>query len=191
MNDFGYHAGDLGKSEYRKDFRSGRGTGHFGTGTYFVSDPKLFTRGYKERPIRKIDFGKYKNLYRPKDDEDSYRLHESLSELNNFPNRFFGEGDGNEAQIERANKAREYLLRTFGNKWYKPLWSTYRDDYDDEADSLSTQLMRSLGYNGIDVRGYPLTDNIGKGSVIYDLDEEDSALRDKLRAFKLFGRKSQ
>ena len=35
-----YHAGDLGKSEnfFLGFMDSNRGTGHFGTGTYFVGD---------------------------------------------------------------------------------------------------------------------------------------------------------
>ena len=259
-DDFGYHAGDLGKSEYRKDFRHGRGTGHFGTGTYSVSSPDKFTSDYLDRPIHKINFSKYKNLYKPKSDDDALSLHDALGQLNNNAKRVFHGWDGDDvydliqrtyendgsfgiynvnnlnrlAEIygenpfqgedtgvdgyaklsqeddDRANKmlwkmrghdwyannirpmgyansAEKYLRNTFGDEAFERM----RDYYDggkDEDDSLSTVFMKMLGYNGIDNRAISSMDNTGYGSVIYDLDDENSSLRDRLRAKNLFGR---
>ena len=256
MGDYGYHAGDLGKSEFRKDFRNGRGTGHFGTGTYFVSKPDLLSGDYRKRPVQKIDFSKYKNLYKPKNDDDAWHLHDALSELNNNTKRvvhgfdaekyyddiektyqeynpyhadtlnrlaeLVGEkpfegsqiGDNgyvhlNEEDDDRAykmlqnlryhgydkylrpmfsaNRAEKYLRDTFGDEAFDK-FREYYDSGKNEDDSFSTVFMKGLGYNGIDNRGIYSMDNTGYGSVIYDLDDEDSALRDKLKAEYLYGR---
>jgi len=83
----GYHAGDLGKSETYFQQSGGRGTGHFGTGTYFVGDPKEIERynmrDGKPAPKHVVDFTPYK-LYRPKDSEQGFELHSVLSDINNY-----------------------------------------------------------------------------------------------------------
>lgn len=78
---YGYHAGDLGKAESFFSQSGNRGTGHFGTGTYFVSNPNVFDEGYKERPIHKINFNNY-NLYKPSNNDFGYQLHDTLKLLN-------------------------------------------------------------------------------------------------------------
>ena len=83
---YGYHAGDLGKAEYARIQSGDRGTGHFGTGTYFVGDQNLLTRkgsGYANRPIHKINFSKYK-LFKPKDNRAGLNVHSSLKELDAY-----------------------------------------------------------------------------------------------------------
>lgn len=81
----GYHAGDLGKSEFLGNQRgSNRGTGHFGTGTYFVGDIKnIQLSSYNERPLHVVDFSKYK-LYKPWNYYDANNLHESLKYINSY-----------------------------------------------------------------------------------------------------------
>lgn len=87
LEKYGYHFGDLNiakKSENRQsDFR---GTGHFGTGFYFVSSskPEFIPRTYAERNCWQIDLDKY-NLYTPSNNSDGYRLHDDLKFLNNLP----------------------------------------------------------------------------------------------------------
>jgi len=79
--DTGYHAGDLGKAEYRSSQSIDRGTGHFGTGTYFVGNEEQINRGgYGNRPHRGVDFSKY-NLFKPKNSKDGVRLHDALWRL--------------------------------------------------------------------------------------------------------------
>ena len=86
--DYGYHAGDLGKSERREQQTGGRGTGHFGTGTYFVSsDAKIkgyndYQYGKGEAPHHIVDFSSY-NLYKPSNNTYGYKLHDTLKQLNN------------------------------------------------------------------------------------------------------------
>lgn len=87
-NNYGYHAGDLGKSEQRERQTGGRGTGHFGTGTYFVGNPDKI-KGYNdyqygkgEAPHHIVDFSSY-NLYKPSNNFYGYKLHDTLKELNN------------------------------------------------------------------------------------------------------------
>ena len=79
----GYHAGDLGKAEWHgNQAGSRRGTGHFGTGTYFAGTEDILEReGYGNRPRHEIDLGRY-NTYRPKDREQGMRVHENLKRLN-------------------------------------------------------------------------------------------------------------
>lgn len=79
--DVGYHAGDLGKSEFLSQQGSYRDTGHFGTGTYFVGNKEL-VKDYNRRdgnpaPQHAVDFSKY-NLYKVKNDKDGYDLHRQL-----------------------------------------------------------------------------------------------------------------
>ena len=76
---FGYHAGDLGKAErYVNFFGSKRGTGHFGTGTYFVSSAeKIKSEDYSNRPQHKIDLLGY-NLYKPLNDTEARILHDDI-----------------------------------------------------------------------------------------------------------------
>lgn len=79
----GYHAGDLGKAEwYGNQAGSNRGTGHFGTGTYFAgSEDILRGGGYGDRPLWEINYDNY-NLYRPSDRDQGMRVHQNLKKLN-------------------------------------------------------------------------------------------------------------
>lgn len=82
----GYHAGDLGKAEPFFNMSGSRGTGHFGTGTYFVGDEAAINIGnYADRPHEKVDFGKY-HLFAPKNLSDARALHEFLKGVNSFYN---------------------------------------------------------------------------------------------------------
>lgn len=167
----GYHRGDLGKSEYAGRMRGQRGTGHFGTGTYFTGKP-VNQDSFKDRPEHQVDFSNYK-LYKPKTDQEGYQLHDALKVVNNY---LYDE--------ERTNKAIETLSNLLGvdqNELKQLLDQKVRTvDYDFDGndyerlmdrslDTGSTLLMKALGYQGIDVRHLPTLDNTGYGSVIYDL----------------------
>jgi hypothetical protein len=81
----GHHAGDLGKAEYfGNQVGSSRGTGHFGTGTYFVGNKaKIEIGGYKDRPQHEVEFDGY-NLFKPANYEDGRALHDALKYLNTY-----------------------------------------------------------------------------------------------------------
>lgn len=75
---------DYGRKADRRQIMSGRGTGHFGTGFYFVSEDKYGDMHFdyeKSRPIYEIDTSDY-NLYSPKTNSDAYKLHDNLKILN-------------------------------------------------------------------------------------------------------------
>lgn len=79
-----YHYGDLdvAKKADRRAIMGGRGTGHFGTGFYMVSfsDPSK-AGGYNNRALWEIDLDQY-NLFKPKSNNEAYKLHDSLKVLN-------------------------------------------------------------------------------------------------------------
>lgn len=60
-----------------------RGTGHFGTGTYFVGDKAQLSGSYAQRPMETVDFSKY-NLFRPKNQADGLAVHEFLKGVNSY-----------------------------------------------------------------------------------------------------------
>lgn len=84
---------DVAKKTDTRKMMSGRGTGHFGTGFYFVGkdgpyglDGEGNFKNYDyepSRPIYEIDLDKYK-LYRPKDNDSAYRLHDAMASINNY-----------------------------------------------------------------------------------------------------------
>ena len=86
--DYGYHYGaenlDYNKKSERLSSRSGRGTGAFGTGTYFFGkEGAERAKGYHftdGRTEHKADFSNY-NLYKPKNAEQGFRLHQLFKEL--------------------------------------------------------------------------------------------------------------
>lgn len=101
---YGFHAGNLGKAESRGSQGYYRGTGHYGTGTYFVGNPQELRYGYDQRPVETVDFSNY-NLFAPQNSDDAYTLHEYLRALDG--------GLGNRDYIDSSriedirNRARE------------------------------------------------------------------------------------
>lgn len=169
----GYHYGDLGKARdtnYFSIMSGRRSTGHFGNGTYFFGKKQeengYFTR--KDRPIHKIDFSEYK-LYKPKDKEEAYILHEGLKAINNR--------EYNDPYFERLKdmliKKKKTNIEIYGSlsKVIKEDERISKSSVDIqlESDSPSTIFMKELGYEGIDVRHIEEYDNSTYGSVIYDL----------------------
>lgn len=80
----GIHFGDLNKAkkgEPRGQMEYTRGTGHFGTGFYFLSDRVGKSSTYQNRDKWYIDESKY-NLYKPYSTREAYRLHDALKKLN-------------------------------------------------------------------------------------------------------------
>ena len=130
----GYHAGDLGKSEGHHMQGGGRSTGHFGTGTYFVSNPKALegynSRNGKPAPVETVDFDNY-NLYRIYSDEVGYKLHRNLQVLDGGVTQEFLDaakrGDYRASDLWR--KANE-LADSYDNEvWNEDLGDFYSEDY--------------------------------------------------------------
>lgn len=188
---YGYHAGDLGKSEYFTQFAtSNRGTGHFGTGTYFVGDENQLNVGsYKDRPRHKVDFTPY-NLIKITDFRNGLAFHDALRDINGKIFRRYVNGDGiDEKALMEASKIVAIFvfkdiedfndLRNKTKIVYDKVIEIY-DDYIDEYKkvvnygksdrrSISTELISSFGYDGVDCRSCKDMDNTMFGSVIYDL----------------------
>lgn len=77
------------KTDTRGISMVGRGTGHFGTGFYFVgaSGPyglngERFYDYAPSRPIYEIDLEPY-NLFKPKDNDTAYQIHDAMRDINN------------------------------------------------------------------------------------------------------------
>lgn len=87
----GLHWGDLDKGIKAEQRKIGlHGTGHFGTGFYlvnkdnYVDEQGRLKKDYNEnRPIYEVDIDSY-NLFKPKDNDDGYRLHDDLKLINRW-----------------------------------------------------------------------------------------------------------
>ena len=87
----GLHWGDLDKGIKAEQRKVGlHGTGHFGTGFYlvnkdnYVDEQGRLKRDYDERrPIYQIDIDSY-NLFKPRNNEEGYKLHDALKLINKW-----------------------------------------------------------------------------------------------------------
>ena len=176
-----YHSGDLG---YGKDTvlgrMSGRSTGHFGTGVYFVGNPREIKSPFglrNDRPTQKVSFDGF-NLARPRDDSQAKLLHDGLEKVNSLVT----------ADLE-TQKSDDKIKRAASDIWFavgagkfseEQIQKAIRDAlaeaaplYDEVAhtskyvESASTRVMKKLGFDGVDVRGLEKYDNTAYGSVIY------------------------
>jgi hypothetical protein len=179
QKNIGYHAGDLGKADFLASM-PGRGTGHFGTGTYFFGSEEA--PGYedyaKKRPVHKVSFEGY-NLYKPENLSQGRRLHDLLKNVNKFA---FGSSryrDNlkdiiSEAKLLFPDIKANYIVQEIRNlrKYVKENIdkdNTARFEKTKRYDSPSTVFMKNLGYQGVDVRGIKGLDDSEFGSVIYEL----------------------
>ena len=194
-DNFGYHAGNLGKAETIQSLESTRSTGHFGTGTYFFgSKESPGFEGYAERrPVYRIDLSDY-NLFRPDNSRTARELHDFLKEINRVVLGSKGLDDIStplwmvrEDDITPSINTDSWVLRqiakntgmdTIDYHWFRNKLTEMRDDYREEFQKASpwrepietpaTRFMKELGWEGIDVRGIDEVDNSRYGSVVYD-----------------------
>ena len=172
-----YRAGNLtDKAEPAAKMRTRRSTGHFGTGFYFFSDEKRAVE-YAEsdnREISQLNIADY-NLARA-----TKELHEVLKDINNsseasdamwsggdyeFSTYTFirvGEVTGDFVTKEQAREMRDRAQEIFNKQKDIPP-ARYR-----ERDSISTIVMKAMGYEGVNAVGTDL-DNSTYGTVIYDI----------------------
>ena len=185
--DVGYHAGDLG---YGFDTvlgkMSGRSTGHFGTGVYFVGHPEKLGSFRADRPVHAIDFSKY-NLAKPATREDAFKLHDGLKDVNEAVDAVTAgvtEWKGHWGEIHTLDKliqdAATKVSDSLGLNKYLTIKNIIKDEVNKAASkyeevahtskyepTAATELMKKLGYEGVDVRNLPDLDNTAYGSVIY------------------------
>lgn len=192
----GYRQGDLVKKAENlwKMSSTDRSTGHFGTGYYFFGK-KEDAEGYEEnkRGVNKINLDNY-NLAK-----GTKELHNLLKRVNEISSKtqetdiknavkgvmeYLGLFPEKPKMSENPTDAEFDALREYDKKndqLVAPIAAAIQkqipnkdnvNTLGENADSLSTVLMKSLGYEGIDSRGTEL-DNSRYGSVIYDIKPED------------------
>ena len=123
---------DYAKKTDTRKMMGGRGTGHFGTGFYFVGkdgpygiDANGKIKGYDyepSRPIYEIDLDAY-NLFKPKDNDSAYKLHDTLKLING----------GYEPSLDKwltSNLNEEDL----DDELYNLGWTLVDEDFDDDID---------------------------------------------------------
>ena len=141
---YGYHYGaerlDPNIKSERLSSRSGRGTGAFGTGTYFFGDGR-FKSSYmtdKGKTEHKVDFSNY-NLFRPKTTEEGYALHDALKSLDD--NYGFANENSLEEYLGEIESIRDEMLALVGEEQEdssRPRLDI--DDLDVNADDFMEQL---------------------------------------------------
>jgi hypothetical protein len=185
-------------SKYFSDFlqtMQGRGTGHFGSGTYFSSykdDDKKFYDEYllnikynptsKENPIIKIrndiylvDLDYYK-LYKPVNREHAEILFNVLKKINSLVIYYSYENKidlnlNKEIILEIKNDLNKLDLKLPNLNDFINYFKKLNLDINtkEKFGSVSTKFMEYNGYNGVNVNHIPGFDNTLHGTVIYDL----------------------
>ena len=175
----GYRSGDLIKKAETKDKFEGsdRSTGHFGTGFYFFGTKNQADQ-HGERATSTIDLDGY-NLAK-----GTIELHDLLKDINN-------NSIGKNKNIDKLKSRIENLLNYLGKSEVTKLSRDYSElefkSYvqseinqknkiesiineinNNNVDSPSTVVMKSLGFDGVDSRGTDL-DNAQYGSVVYSI----------------------
>ena len=208
----GVHYGDTGTAGDTKLERmaGGRGTGHFGTGTYFLSRPKETEGPYAKRPMHRISLEGV-NLLDVDTEQSGRSLHKALKNFNGMVlDGYYGKVSDREITDKEAHfPSLSVYLATIGQKkrphWLKK-WNSesaqeriisemkgihkmFKDGKNDGVRSPSTYLMQKLGFDGIDVRKVPALDNTEFGSVVYEKPFKASvkklnSIRKKLSEFK-------
>ena len=175
-----YHAGaisKLNKAETNGRFvGSNRGTGYYGTGHYFVDSNtkhELDKSGYYNKlPYTSVDISKYTNLYKANTDSEASKLHSFLQNLTRYTQ---GAENYNTdelfKQFEDVFGKSTLSFEEFNKRLESLTTFMEQSDLEDRSDSVSTQFMKSLGYEGVDTRGTKYADT-RYGTVIYDLKEE-------------------
>lgn len=189
----------------------GRGTGHFGSGTYFSSykhenkelyDKHLSNIKYnptsKKNPIIKIETGKYLvdldyyNLYKPVNREHAELLFNVLKKINSLISYYI-----NNDKIDlNLNKERILEIKNDLNKldlklpdlkeFINYIKKLKLDDNKQKIGSLSTKFMEYNGYNGVNLNHIPGFDNTLHGTVVYDLTKTIDPTKNRRNKYNSF-----
>lgn len=178
-----YHAGivsKLNKAETNGKMEKTRGTGYYGTGHYFVDYAHKHEldddSSFNTKPYTSVDISKYNNLFDATNNKIADKLHTFLHDLTMYTKGIEGyDISGLFAQFKDIFGDTIMDIKEFGSR-LDTLKSFMLDSMNtfgisDRSDSVSTQFMKSLGYEGVDTRGTKYADT-GYGTVIYDLKEE-------------------
>lgn len=176
------------------------GYGSYGTGIYTVSNPNAYLKNKENwensnNKIYTIDLSKY-NMFTAQTSEQAEQLYNFLAKLEKFVLSSAGFKDFDDQlnginidslyaemqnvfknttiPMERLQKFINDMKRLIAKMGIDKLDSSKlkANDLDifSSGDRVSTQFMRMLGYQGVNVKGTK-NDNTAVGSVIYDLDQ--------------------
>ena len=190
LKNTGFHSGDLG---YGRDTvlgrMEGRGTGHFGTGVYLVSTPEKARNRFDtraDRPMMQADLSQF-NLAKPLGDLWAKRLHDGLKIVNRMVGKGYESRAEFEEDLQKAASLIEYSLSLnqsnaeIRKAILTSVKSAKKELTDDVMftntylDSASTRVIKSLGFDGVDVRHIPEFDNTEYGTVVYRKSIADSS----------------
>jgi len=181
---YGYHAGDLKNKTETLSQRGFRITnlGHMGTGFYFYGDLNQaieHSTGFgqskqgefsEKRPVMKVDFSKY-NLYDAR--QNAGEFYETMKAItlgfSKVNDNFFT----SKQYPDILNDIHEALISMGISVSVDKLDQDIQDfTYDlidrEDGEMLASRIMKSAGYEGVDVRKSEL-DNFGVGSIIFDI----------------------
>lgn len=183
----GYHVGDGGVASDTTLGRmgGGRSTGHFGTGTYFVSGPDALP-GDSGTPGSMVDRGAKGidltglNLYRPGSEQAGRSAHAALHEINKMVSGMKSQGreiiaamlPKNGKSMDEVMKIVDEEVEAARGKWAGAYGKSPKQNPDAALDTAATRVMKRLGWDGIDVRHIPALDNVDYGSVVYRRDAD-------------------
>ena len=154
-----------------------RGTGHFGTGVYFVGKP-ISREG---RPTKIADLSQY-NLFKPSFPSSAEGVHNALKLVNRAVGRDLSDEDQKSQYDNDIDEAAMYLDILLRTSFTRPEIKKVIESSVTEArkertpeiihtdtyiDSASTRVMKKLGFDGVDVRGLEGFDNTEYGTVVY------------------------
>ncbi|WP_346961243.1 phage tail tape measure protein [Clostridium sp.] len=202
-----FHAGDLdnlgntNKSETFGDRISGlqsvgNALGSWGSGTYATTNLADLPKRSK---YYAIDFSKY-NMYINKTNEEAEKVNSFLTTLEKF---CLSAGDFRDFDKDLKNVSIDSLYKDYSSifgdiskdideftKFINKMQSIVKESGIDKegtfskaskdliySDSIPTRLMKDMGYQGIDNTRLSKFDNVEHGSVVYDLDLENSYLK--------------
>lgn len=201
-DDYSIHKGDLTKANkpygggtdklYRMQ---GRGTGHFGSGTYISTykneDKELYNQVIKDKIYRthfnKIQDGIYVidldwyNLFKPRNDKEANYLFKTLKLINDFfysvcqlgysKSIYHGLDEDSKITLKKIiNNLDKLNLKLPPLKNFIDIVKNLcNSDNESNLPSLSTILIEYNGYNGVNVNNIEGWDNTTHGSVIYDI----------------------
>jgi hypothetical protein len=173
-----WHAGDMryGSDTTNGRMTAGRGTGHFGTGVYFVGGKEKLGSYRADRPAQSFSFEGL-NMLRPRSEQEGFDLHAGLKLVNDAR---AATGEARESKISDAVRTLKYDLPggwMTGEKTnelrekvaaaVEAAAADFKFASTEYSESASTRLLRSLGYDGVDVTNYPGLDGTTYGSVVF------------------------
>ena len=181
---YGYHAGDLQNKTETLGQRGFKITnlGHMGTGFYFYGDLEQAmehatgfgqaTQGEfsETRPIMKVDFSQYHMFDARQIAGEFYETMKSITVgFSKVSDTFFTSNQYNQILQDVHEALTSMGISMDINKLDQDIQDFTYDLIDKEdGEMLSSRIMKSAGYEGVDIRGSEL-DNFGVGSIIFDI----------------------